>query len=163
MRRSSRRRRRWVTHASSLERYAFGQTMTPYHTITFGEMRASGVRDVLIYCRDHRCSHHVEISADRWPDHVRLSDSRRQPALHRSQGPSHRRRVCKEERRHRLGRKPQLQRREPVHRAHRDRGSCYLLGRGGGGTMMYAILGFAAVFVGALFCAGGRRPYLLRL
>jgi hypothetical protein len=42
--------------------------------ITFGEMRASGVRDVLIYCRDHRCSHHVAISADRWPDHVRLSD-----------------------------------------------------------------------------------------
>src|SRR5258705_13852437 len=23
--------------------------------ITFGEMRSSGVRDVLIYCRDHRC------------------------------------------------------------------------------------------------------------
>jgi hypothetical protein len=21
-----------------------------------------------------RCSHHIEISADRWPDHVRLSD-----------------------------------------------------------------------------------------
>jgi hypothetical protein len=37
-------------------------------------MRAFGVRDVLIYCRDHRCSHHIEISADRWPDHVRLSD-----------------------------------------------------------------------------------------
>ena len=34
--------------------------------ITFGEMRASGVRDVLIYCRDHRCSHHVEINADGW-------------------------------------------------------------------------------------------------
>jgi hypothetical protein len=33
--------------------------------ITFGEMRASGVRDVLIYCRDHRCSHYVEVSADR--------------------------------------------------------------------------------------------------
>jgi hypothetical protein len=33
-----------------------------------GELRASGVRNVLIYCRDHRCSHHVEISA------VRLSD-----------------------------------------------------------------------------------------
>ena len=31
--------------------------------ITFGEMRASGVRDVLIYCRDHRCSH---------PQHVPL-------------------------------------------------------------------------------------------
>jgi len=39
-------------------------------------MRASGVRDVLIYCnaRDHRCSHSTTISADRWPDHVRLSD-----------------------------------------------------------------------------------------
>jgi hypothetical protein len=23
--------------------------------ITFGEMRKSGVRDVLLYCRDHRC------------------------------------------------------------------------------------------------------------
>ncbi|MEI9922595.1 MAG: hypothetical protein WDN50_02510 [Bradyrhizobium sp.] len=32
--------------------------------ITFGEMRESGVRDVLIYCRDHRCSHHVETNAD---------------------------------------------------------------------------------------------------
>ena len=42
--------------------------------ITFGEMRASGVRDVLIYCRDHRCSHCVRISADFWPDHHRLSD-----------------------------------------------------------------------------------------
>jgi hypothetical protein len=42
--------------------------------ITFGEMRASGVRNVLVYCRDHRCSHSIEVSADRWPDHVRLSD-----------------------------------------------------------------------------------------
>jgi hypothetical protein len=49
--------------------------MTTYpQKITFGNMRASGVRDVLIYCRDHRCSHHIAISADRWPDHVRLSD-----------------------------------------------------------------------------------------
>jgi hypothetical protein len=32
--------------------------------ITFGELRESGVRDVLIYCRDHRCSHHVETNAD---------------------------------------------------------------------------------------------------
>jgi len=32
--------------------------MTTYQQkITFGEMRASGERDVLIYCRDHRCSH----------------------------------------------------------------------------------------------------------
>ena len=42
--------------------------------ITFGEMRASGDRDVLVYCRDHRCSHHIAISADRWPDHVQLSE-----------------------------------------------------------------------------------------
>ena len=44
--------------------------------ITFGEMRASGIRDVLIYCRDHHCSHHMEISAGRWGDQVRLSDVR---------------------------------------------------------------------------------------
>jgi hypothetical protein len=48
-------------------------TATP-QKITVGEMRASGVRDVLIYCRDHRCSHHVAISTDRWPDNIRLSD-----------------------------------------------------------------------------------------
>ena len=49
--------------------------MTPRPVkITFGEMRESGVRDVLVYCRDHRCSRHTETSADRWPDHVRLSD-----------------------------------------------------------------------------------------
>ena len=50
--------------------------MTPDHPqkITFGEMRASGVRDVLVYCRDHHCSHHIRISADFWPDHLRLSD-----------------------------------------------------------------------------------------
>ena len=42
--------------------------------ITFGEMRESGVRYVIIYCRDHRCSHHVETNADGWADDVRLSD-----------------------------------------------------------------------------------------
>jgi hypothetical protein len=31
------------------------------------------VRDVLIYCGDHRCSHHVEVNADGWPDDARLS------------------------------------------------------------------------------------------
>ena len=50
-------------------------TKTTYtQKITFGEMRASGVHDVLIYRRDQRCSHHVETNADGWPDHVRLSD-----------------------------------------------------------------------------------------
>lgn len=49
--------------------------MTTYpEKITFGEMRDSGVREVLVYCRDHRCSHHIALSADRWPHHVRLSD-----------------------------------------------------------------------------------------
>ena len=42
--------------------------------ITFGEMRASGVRGVLIYCSDYRCSHSIAMSADRWSDDVRLSD-----------------------------------------------------------------------------------------
>jgi hypothetical protein len=42
--------------------------------IALGEMRASGVRGLLIYCADYRCSHSIAISADRWPDDVRLSD-----------------------------------------------------------------------------------------
>jgi hypothetical protein len=42
--------------------------------ITLGEMRASGPSRLLIYCADYRCSHSVVIDADRWPDHVRLSD-----------------------------------------------------------------------------------------
>jgi hypothetical protein len=37
-------------------------------------MRASGVRGLLIYCSDYRCSHSVAINGDRWPDDVRLSD-----------------------------------------------------------------------------------------
>jgi hypothetical protein len=42
--------------------------------ITFGELREMGVRGVLIYCSDYKCTHWIAISADRWPDHVRLSD-----------------------------------------------------------------------------------------
>jgi hypothetical protein len=42
--------------------------------ITFGEMRASGIRDLLIYCADYKCSHSTTVSGDRWPDHVWLSD-----------------------------------------------------------------------------------------
>jgi hypothetical protein len=37
-------------------------------------MRESGLRRVLVYCADYRCSHSVVISADAWPDDVRLSD-----------------------------------------------------------------------------------------
>jgi hypothetical protein len=42
--------------------------------ITFGEMRASGVHGILIYCADYRCSHHTTALADGWPDGMRLSD-----------------------------------------------------------------------------------------
>ena len=42
--------------------------------ITFGEMRAAGVRGLLIYCSDYKCSHWTAISGDRWADDVRLSD-----------------------------------------------------------------------------------------
>ena len=42
--------------------------------ITFGEMRSSGVRGLLIYCADYRCSHSTTMSGDRWSDDVRLSD-----------------------------------------------------------------------------------------
>jgi hypothetical protein len=43
--------------------------------IRFGEMRDEmGVRGVLVYCADYRCGHSIAISADRWPDDLRLSD-----------------------------------------------------------------------------------------
>ena len=42
--------------------------------VTFAEMREMGVRGVLIYCADYRCSHSIAISADEWPDDLRLSD-----------------------------------------------------------------------------------------
>lgn len=42
--------------------------------ITRGEMRASDVRGLLIYCADYRCSHSTTMSGERWPDDVRLPD-----------------------------------------------------------------------------------------
>ena len=48
--------------------------MTRPQKITLGEMRASGVRGVLVYCADYKCSHWIKINADQWPDDVRLSD-----------------------------------------------------------------------------------------
>jgi hypothetical protein len=42
--------------------------MTAYpQKITFGELRETGVED-------QHCTHHVTVSANRWPDRVRLSD-----------------------------------------------------------------------------------------
>ena len=43
-------------------------TMTSYpEKITFGEMRTSGVRDVLVYCRDIVAATPLRSAADRWP------------------------------------------------------------------------------------------------
>ncbi len=44
--------------------------------ITLGEMRATGVRDLIVFCQDYRCGHNVKLSADqvdKWPDEIRLS------------------------------------------------------------------------------------------
>jgi hypothetical protein len=41
--------------------------------IKFGEMREMGARGVLVYCADYQCSHSIAISADQWPDDLRLS------------------------------------------------------------------------------------------
>jgi len=46
----------------------------PRQKITFGEMRAGGVRGLLIYRSDYKCSHWTAISGDRWTNDIRLSD-----------------------------------------------------------------------------------------
>jgi hypothetical protein len=48
--------------------------VTRQRKITFGEMRAGGVRGVLVYCADHKCSHSIEMHAGQWTDDVRVSD-----------------------------------------------------------------------------------------
>jgi hypothetical protein len=40
-------------------------------------MREQGVRGILIYCAEYRCSHSIAISGDPWPDDVRLSNEPR--------------------------------------------------------------------------------------
>jgi hypothetical protein len=42
--------------------------------ITFAEMRTAGVRGILVYCSDYKCSHSLALMADQWPDGMRLSD-----------------------------------------------------------------------------------------
>ena len=37
-------------------------------------MRESGVRGLLLYCADYRCSHSLAISGDQCADEMRLSD-----------------------------------------------------------------------------------------
>ena len=41
--------------------------------IIFGEMRAVGVRGILVLC-DYRYSYSIALMADKWPDQLRLSD-----------------------------------------------------------------------------------------
>jgi hypothetical protein len=52
--------------------------------ITFAKMRDQGVRGILIYCADYRCSHSLAISGDRWPDDLRLSERDEGIWLHRA-------------------------------------------------------------------------------
>ncbi len=52
--------------------------------ITFGEMRAMGLRGVLVYCHG---GHEVALRADRWPDDVRLSDIEPRVCLRRLRQP----------------------------------------------------------------------------
>lgn len=42
--------------------------------ITFGEMREEGYSGIIVYCRDHKCSHSEHMSADRWPDDLRITE-----------------------------------------------------------------------------------------
>jgi ribosomal protein L32 len=41
--------------------------------ITFADMRDMGVRGLLIYCSDYKCSHRITMSGDRWLRDLRLS------------------------------------------------------------------------------------------
>jgi hypothetical protein len=45
--------------------------------IALGQMRESGVRGLLVYCADYKCSHLATLApanVDRWLNNVRLSD-----------------------------------------------------------------------------------------
>ena len=60
---------------ASLARFQWRMpVVTRPQKITLAEMRASGVRGLLIYCSDYHCSHWTAISGDPWPDDVRLFD-----------------------------------------------------------------------------------------
>ncbi|WP_271604936.1 hypothetical protein [Bradyrhizobium sp. CCBAU 11434] len=44
--------------------------------ITLGDLRSTGVRDLIVFCQDYQCSHNVKLAAeyvDRWPDEIRIS------------------------------------------------------------------------------------------
>jgi hypothetical protein len=66
------RRQRW--QHGQRARKEIGSAINRPQKITFAEMRSSGVRGLLIYCSDYRCSHYITVTADQWDDDVRLSD-----------------------------------------------------------------------------------------
>lgn len=44
--------------------------------ITLGDLRPTGVRDLLVLCQDYRCSDNLRLATeyiDRWPDEIRIS------------------------------------------------------------------------------------------
>jgi hypothetical protein len=59
--------RRWVKNTEAI-------VVTRQEKITLGEMRAMGVRGLLVYCADYKCAHLARITGDRWPDYIRVSD-----------------------------------------------------------------------------------------
>jgi hypothetical protein len=45
--------------------------------ITLGAMRETGVRDLIVFCADYKCSHNIKLApvvVDQWSDDLRLSD-----------------------------------------------------------------------------------------
>ena len=42
--------------------------------ITFREMRETGATRIIVFCKDYRCSHNIQMDAAKWPDEMRLSD-----------------------------------------------------------------------------------------
>jgi hypothetical protein len=51
-----------------------GHARTPPAEDHPGRDARAGVRGLLVYCSDYKCSHSTAISADRWQDDVRLPD-----------------------------------------------------------------------------------------
>ncbi len=71
----------WLTKPTGVKRTCrlvglrlAGCEVTHPEKITFAEMRRSGIHGLLIYRSDYRCSYSVELSADGWPEDLRLSD-----------------------------------------------------------------------------------------
>jgi len=63
-----------ISQVGKFRRLAESWGMQTPEKITFGEMREMGVRDLLIYCADYKCSRSIAVNADQWPDDVWLSD-----------------------------------------------------------------------------------------